>query len=78
MIFIIPLALTKVVVPKSTTNIGFQVNLDNDDNLGAFHMTKKLEEDTNFTKEAKTKGESENKKVDSLTHLQRQNKIWVY
>ena len=78
MIFIIPLALTKVVVPKSTTNIGFQVNLDNDDNVGAFYLTKILEEDTNFTKEAKTKGESENKKVDSLTHLQRQNKIWVY
>ena len=67
MIFIIPLALTKVVVPKSTTNIGFQVNLDNDDNVGAFYLTKILEEDTNFTKEAKTKGESENKKVDSLT-----------
>ena len=78
MIFIIPLALTKVVVPKSTTNIGFQVNLDNDDNLGAFYLTKILEEDTNFTKEAKTKGESENKKVDYLTILKIGNKTEVY
>ena len=78
MIFIKPLALTKVVVPKSTTNIGFQVNLDNDDNVGAFYLTKILEEDTNFTKEAKPKGESENKKVDSLTPLQLKNKTRVY
>ena len=78
MIFIIPLALTKVVVPKSTTNIGFQVSLDNDDNPGAFYLTKILEEDTNITRKAKTKGESENKKVDSLTPLQLKNKTWVY
>ena len=41
-------------------------------------MTKILEEDTNFTKEAKTKEESENKKVDSLTPLQLKNKAGVY
>ena len=63
MIFITPLAWTKVVIPKSTTNIGLPVNLDNDDNLGAFDLIKILEEDTNFTKEAKTQGESKNEKI---------------
>ena len=67
--FITQLAWTKVVIHKSTNNIGLPVNLDNDYNLGAFNLIKILEEDTNFTKEAKAQGESENEKVDSLTLL---------
>ena len=53
LIFITPLAWTKVVVPKSTNNIGLLVNLDKDDNLGALDLMKILEEATKFTKEAK-------------------------
>ena len=62
-IFITKLAWTKGVVPKSTTNIGLLVNLDNDDNLGVFELIKILEQDTNITKEANTPGESENEEV---------------
>ena len=77
-IFITLLAWTKVVIPKSTTNIGLLVNLDNDDNLGVFNLIKILEEDTNSTKEAKAQGESKNENVDSLTPLQLRNKTLVY
>ena len=78
MIFITPLAWTKVVIPKSTTNIGLPVNLDNDNNLRAIDLIKILEEDINSTNEAKAQGESENEKVDSLTPLQIRNKTHVY
>ena len=78
MMFITPLAWTKVVIPKSTNNIGLLVNLDKDDNLGALDLMKILEEATKFTKEAKAQGESENEKVDSLTTLQLRNKTRVY
>ena len=77
-LLILPLDWTKVVIPKSTINIGLPGNLDNDENLGAFDLIKILEEATNFTKEAKAQGESENEKVDSLTTLQLRNKTWVY
>ena len=60
--FITQLVWAKVVVHKSTTNIGLPVNLDNDDSLGAFDLIKIPEEDTNFTKEAKAQGESEIRK----------------
>ena len=72
MIFITLLTWTKLVVPKSTTNIGLTVN------QGAFNLIKILEEDTNSTKEAKTQGECENEKVDSLISLQLRNKTRVY
>lgn len=77
-IFITPMAWTKVVVPKSIINIGLLVNLDNDDNLGAFVLIKILEEDNNFAKEARAYGESQIEKVDSLTPLDLRNKNWVY
>ena len=60
--FITQLAWTKVVIHKSTNNIGLPVNLHNDDSLGAFDLIKIPEEDTKFTKEAKAQGESEIRK----------------
>ena len=57
MMFITPLAWTKVAIPKSTTKIGVPVNLDKDDNLEVFNLKEILEEATNLTEEAKTQGE---------------------
>ena len=67
--FITPLAWTKVVIPISTTNIGFPVKLDKDENLGALDVMKIMEEATKFTKEPKAQGECRNEKVDCLTTL---------
>ena len=78
LMFITPLAWTKVVIPISTTNIGLPVNLDKDENLGALDVMKIMEEATKFTKEPKAQGECGNEKVDSLTTLQLRKTNWVH
>ena len=69
LMFITPLAWTKVVIPISTNN---------DENLGALDMMKIMEEANKFTKEPQDQGESGNEKFDSLTSLELRKTNWVH